>query len=84
MVREEFNSILTGLWKTWDEGLSREVQKELKDPFSGTYWMHYVSQSSQEHMSLSHSVGWLEGVSAVTGWSLIRPGPREWSPRGRI
>jgi hypothetical protein len=84
MIREDFKSLLADLWKVWEKGLSRDAQKTEKDPFSGTYWMNYVSQTCEDRQRLSHMVGWLQGVSAVTGWSLIRPGPREWSPRDRV
>lgn len=84
-VRKDFEAKLTDIWKLWDEAVLPEGEEDEKgeDPFSGTYWMEFIPFADQEREILREDRGWLEGVNAVTGWSLIRPGPREWSPRDR-
>jgi hypothetical protein len=37
--------------------------------------------TSEKLVEFYFDAGWARGISEAFGWSLNRPGPREWSPR---
>jgi len=84
-VREGFDETLAHVWERFGEAVENSDpadRKEYIDPFSSTFWISFSENFDEEvREGIHYDVGWLEGVSAVTGWSLRRPGPREWSPR---
>lgn len=76
-LREKFDATLASVWETW-------VAAELTgNPFKSLRRI-FDSPLSNDTIILMHwETGWLRGVSEAYGWSLDRPGPREWSPRDR-
>lgn len=76
-LREQFDATLKAVWETW-------VDAEMAgSPFKRLNRL-VESPLSNETINLMHwEAGWLRGVSEAFGWSLDRPGPREWSPRDR-
>lgn len=83
-IKQGFQETLSNVWEKFDEVKSNEPEemKEYPDPFSSTFWVDFSGMDDEARVGVSYDIGWLEGVSAVTGWSLRRAGPREWSPRG--
>lgn len=76
-LRENFDATLAGVWEAWVDAEMRGT------PFGGLRRIFQSGLSNEAITQLHWEVGWLRGVSESTGWSLDRPGPREWSPRDR-
>lgn len=76
-LREKFEMYLQWVWDTWDEAELRGT------PFKGIHRILETGLSKDIIMEMYRDTGWLMGVSEAFGWSLNKPGPREWSPRDR-
>lgn len=76
-LRRVFEITLESIWNRW-------IDWELKGtPFGDLEEVtEHTSLSTREIIDFSFEGGWTRGVSEAEGWSLRRPGPREWSPRG--
>lgn len=74
-LRQRFDTTLEHIWEVWEswdlKGSPFEKLEDIKD----------TEQESGPIFELYFDVGWARGVSEALGWSLSRPGPREWSPR---
>lgn len=76
-LRRNFDKTLESIWERWDE---LEIEG---GPFGDLNQINQTGLESVEIDQLYFEVGWARGVSEALGWSLKRPGPREWSPRDR-
>lgn len=82
-LERSFKKTLEAVWAAWERSQRAAPGETMGDgPFEGTVWIVPLDLDSDDKEELLLDMGWLQGVKVVTGWSLIRPGPREWSPRG--
>jgi len=72
-LREMFEQRLAEAWKGYLE----------KSSISGSPFHNLEDVPELDtDADFNFLIGWLIGVSQVTGWALDPVGPREWSPRG--
>lgn len=76
-LREVFDDTVIRVWEQWD---SYEIEGT---PFKNLPNAKNADIETSALLELYWDVGWARGVSEAFGWSLDRPGPREWSPRDR-
>lgn len=78
---EKYLEILGGIWAVWDSVQDHEDIEDYQDPFGSTYFVDITELNDEQRDLFHRDVGWILGVSEVTGWSKEKPGPRKWSPR---